>query len=85
MFTPKQVRQGTDIGADGHNTAVDDAGPMVAPPVAEAMAVGMEYSGYGKAVFSGASVAGADLVTGETFVWDSGLAIADQPGEAGDG
>lgn len=80
MFTEKQIRNGADQGAAGHNTAVDDMGPMPAVPMTEAMSAADTYSNAGKAVFDGGGMEGM-----VSFVWDSGLAVADQPGEAGDG
>jgi hypothetical protein len=78
-FTPKQVRQGTDIGADGHNSAVANEGPMpdVAPLIGQAMGAAAAYSDNGLKVFEGGGVTGT-----VSFEWDDGLAIPEQPGEA---
>ncbi len=56
MFTAKQVRNGTNIGADGHNTAVDDMGPLPAIPMDAAMAQGNAYNDTGLDVMMGSGI-----------------------------
>lgn len=73
-FTPKQERQGTAIGAPGHNSADSNEGPMPAPPVGQATAAGV-----------GAMTEGHPMVNvlaehAVSFEWDSGLAINDVEG-----
>lgn len=74
MFTPKQERNGTAVGADGHNTAVAAEGPMPAIPMAEATAVGVAYADKGRQVFDGGTMDGV------SFEWDAGLAVNDVEG-----
>lgn len=76
VFTPKQERQGTAIGADGHNSAVANEGPMPAIPMGEAMAAAAGYSDQGRQVFDGGGLEGT-----VSFEWDAGLAIPEMPGE----
>lgn len=75
-FTPKQVRQGTDMGADGHNSAVANQADMVEVPIEAAQAAAAAYSDQGRQVFDGGGFEGV-----VPFDWDAGLAIAEEPGE----
>lgn len=77
MFTQKQERNGTAIGADGHNSAVANEGPMPAIPIGQAEAAAVKYSETGHQVFNGGGVSAV-----VSFEWDDGLAIPEQPGEA---
>jgi hypothetical protein len=83
-FTPKQVRNGADQGAEGHNTAVTDAGPATSLPIGTAVAAGNNMADHGHDWFdspagsgSGGHMVGPD---GPMFEWDSGLAINDVEG-----
>ncbi len=75
MFTPKQERNGTNIGADGHNTADANEAAMPALPVEAAMSAASGYSDTGKSVFDGGGLEGM-----VSFEWDAGLAIVDVEG-----
>ena len=79
-FTGKQIRNGADQGAPGHNSAIANEGPMDAPPMEQATAAGMKYQEYGAVVFAGGDIADKDLVIGSTFQWDDGLAVNDVEG-----
>lgn len=74
-FTQKQERNGTDIGADGHNSAVVNEGPIPAIPMGAAMGAAAAYSDQGHVVFDGGMSEGM-----ANFEWDAGLAINDVEG-----
>ena len=75
-FTGKQERNGTNIGAPGHNSAIANEGPMPAIPMAQAMAAADgTYNTPGHSVFLGGGQEG--MVSME---WDAGLAINDVEG-----
>jgi hypothetical protein len=86
MFTGKQERNGTDVGVGSENTAQpgpDFAGAMSAAQ-AKAESAATEWKSAGEAIFLGGPAAAAGNFTagGDMWEWDSGLAVAEQPGEA---
>jgi hypothetical protein len=74
-FTPKQQRQGTDIGGADHNTAAAGPYPDVGSVMSQATAAGNAYNNSGHAVMTGAGL--PDQAPRE---WDQGLAINDIEG-----
>lgn len=52
-FTPKQERQGTAIGAEGHNSAVANEADMPSITLGGAESAAKSYSEQGHAVFDG--------------------------------
>lgn len=82
QFTEKQIRNGADQGAEGHNTAIP--GPMddvaALKSASESAEAGLQAQA--KALWTGGGV-GNGIAPGAMFEWDDGLAIAKQPGEAG--
>lgn len=86
MFTPKQERNGAAVGVSGENTAVPgpDATAEIGGLMSESQHATDSFQSAGSELMSGVPgvTAGIPTAGGNFWDWDSGLAIAEQPGEA---
>ena len=84
MFTPKQVRNGADQGAAGHNTAVANMADMPDIPLGAAESAAAEVMAEAHALMTMPAGSGVDGhmvgLHGSVTEWDSGLAINDVEG-----
>lgn len=85
MFTDKQARNGADVGVAAHSTATPgpDYTASVSAAQSKAETAATEWENAGEAIFAGGPAAAAGNFTagGNIWDWDSGIAVAEQPGE----
>lgn len=80
-FTPKQERQGTDIGDGTRETGATSWMAQVDGMRQTAESAADTYAGYGHTIFTGQSQVTTDLTLGNTWDWDDVIAVAETPGE----